>query len=473
MIATWLTELFLRKLNRMTMLLRDTKPIVREFHDFLCKYRDCLDPRTTLKLVGGAGRSEDLLFCYALFNMHEKVVEQLCRQSALTVAADTILLYDQRTEPYRRALEILQRDILPTAKDGGVEITYRYSPVLFAQIPYETLNFWIQLGPARLSPTRLLPSLARYNIRHNHPEHPENQVLRFLRICCSRAWNCRDSAVHDFLFSLMVREREEQIIAMLNSAASDKPTAILCLFDLSFALRLCMQHKKLRCAVLIYQRMELYDEAVDLALRVDIDLAKLIAADKASNIDEGVRRRLWLKIVQHVIRYDENVLRAIELIGQCNGLIRIEDIMPSLPDTVLIDDFKEEICRSLVGYNQRIEELRTSIKNATEATKIVREELAQLKDKSVSLNSSQKCGLCSALLATRQFYLFPCQHAFHTDCLLQESVRRTTVERRGGRFAPAPLTSKITDGCLLCGDSMIAAIDEPFCTATELASWAI
>jgi hypothetical protein len=34
------------------------------------------------------------------------------------------------------------------------------------------------------------------------------------------------------------------------------------------------------------------------------------------------------------------------------------------------------------------------------------------------IGSLEKCCLCDLPLLTRQFYVFPCQHSFHADCLV-------------------------------------------------------
>jgi hypothetical protein len=41
-------------------------------------------------------------------------------------------------------------------------------------------------------------------------------------------------------------------------------------YDLKYALRLCAEHGYLQACVLVYKIMELYEEAVDLALQVSV-----------------------------------------------------------------------------------------------------------------------------------------------------------------------------------------------------------
>ena len=40
--------------------------------------------------------------------------------------------------------------------------------------------------------------------------------------------------------------------------------------------------------------------------------------------------------------------------------------------------------------------------------------------RSGSVRTTDKCSVCSFPLVTRSFYLFPCQHKFHSDCLIAE-----------------------------------------------------
>ena len=48
-------------------------------------------------------------------------------------------------------------------------------------------------------------------------------------------------------------------------------------YDLKYALRLCSEHDLKAACVKIYAVMGLFEEAVELALRVDVDLAKMHA----------------------------------------------------------------------------------------------------------------------------------------------------------------------------------------------------
>ena len=50
----------------------------------------------------------------------------------------------------------------------------------------------------------------------------------------------------------------------------------------------------------------------------------------------------------------------------------------------------------------------------------IRKEIRGLKTRHGDLRGDQMCELCDQAILSRVFYLFPCSHAFHADCLLTE-----------------------------------------------------
>ena len=99
-------------------------------------------------------------------------------------------------------------------------------------------------------------------------------------------------------------------------------------------------------------------------------------------------------------------------------LLKIEDILPFFPDFVVIDDFKEEICNALEDYAAHIDELKSEMGDATKNAQAIKSDIAVLKTRFVTIDAGERCSSCGNALLTRQFYVFPCQHTFHADCLI-------------------------------------------------------
>ena len=109
----------------------------------------------------------------------------------------------------------------------------------------------------------------------------------------------------------------------------------------------------------------------------------------------------------------------MELLNECE-MLKIEDILPFFPDFTRIDDFKDEICSSLEDYNHHIDELKSEMDEATKSADLIRQDIKDLRNKYGIVEVTKTCDICKYNLLTREFYIFPCQHMFHADCLVSE-----------------------------------------------------
>lgn len=105
---------------------------------------------------------------------------------------------------------------------------------------------------------------------------------------------------------------------------------------------------------------------------------------------------------------------------ESTDLLKIEDILPFFPDFVVIDDFKDEICTALEGYSAHIEQLKEDMMESTKSAEAIKADIADLNNRFMVVEANEKCSSCRLALLTRQFYVFPCQHTFHADCLINE-----------------------------------------------------
>lgn len=99
-------------------------------------------------------------------------------------------------------------------------------------------------------------------------------------------------------------------------------------------------------------------------------------------------------------------------------LLKIEDILPFFPDFVVIDDFKDEICTALESYSAHIDNLKAEMDETTRNAEAIKQDIAALEKRFVTIDADERCTVCHQPLLTRQFYVFPCHHTFHADCLV-------------------------------------------------------
>jgi hypothetical protein len=484
LLASWLVELYMAKLNQLDDTLStkaelaanggsapvvavDTSeqlPLVRnEFQNFVSKYKSDLDRRTTYEIISAHGREEELLF-------FANVVDDY----------DYVLSYWVQRERWTEAMTVLKRQIEP-------QLFYRYSTVLMAHMPAEMVD--ILMRQSDLDTKKIIPALLNYNKIHAESVSlRENQAIRYLQYCINHI-HSTEPAVHNTLISMYAAHPGNEESALLTYLETQE-TAREQNYDADFALRLCISHNRVQSAVHVYRTMEQYASAVDLALKHDhIDLAAGVA-DQPGN-DPALRKKLWLKVAKKVISQNKGIKAAIEFLKKCE-LLRIEDLIPFFPDFVIIDDFKEEICAALEEYSRQISSLKTEMDDSAATAKHIQEDIAALEHRYAIVEPGERCWKCRFPLLQRQFFVFPCQHAFHADCLgdsvmrvggaakakrireLQREIGRGVAGEKRREEMARELDGLVAGACVLCSEMAVRMIDEPFIAEGEQGEeWAV
>jgi len=495
MLTTWLVEVYLDAIGK----LRDRGSFVEgfqaeiqgireEFHKFLSssKLRECLDlnKRTIYALISSHGALEDLVFFANLMQDYERVINHYIK-----------------AERWSEALTALR-------KQSNSDLYYKFSPVLMQNAPKETVEIW-KAAKNRLDPSRLIPALVRCDrTSGGKPTDQTLEAINYLEFCVHHLQN-HDQPIHNYLLSLYCQFQPDVLLSYLDLQGND--ASDVC-YDLKYALRLCSEHDLKAACVKIYSVMGLFEEAVELALKVDVDLAKRHA--NHCDVDDEVRKQLWLRIARHVIERDDgvggvsNMEAAMAVLQEAPGdMLKIEDVLPFFPDFVTIDHFKEPICKSLHQYNDHIESLKKEMEEATASATQIRSDIAMFRSRYAFVQANDKCEICAFPVIIRPFYVFPCGHKFHTDCIIGEILplatnnKRRQVEdlqrrleeltmqgsvgnlgsERGsmgstGSGAPAitmkqqvkqELDELIAAECLFCGEFMIRSVDRPFISKAE------
>ncbi|XP_071902162.1 vacuolar sorting protein 18 isoform X4 [Coffea arabica] len=460
MISTWITELYLDKINR--VLLEDEgasekgaleyQSIIKEFRAFLSDSKDVLDEATTMKLLKSYGRVDELVFFANLKEQHEIVVHHYIQQGEA-----------------KKALQVLQKPNVP------IDLQYKFAPDLIMLDAYETVESWMTTKD--LNPRKLIPAMMRYS-SEPHAKNETHEVIKYLEYSVHRLQN-EDPGVHNLLLSLYAKQEDESSLlrflqCKFGKGRSSGPEFF---YDPKYALRLCLKEKRMRACVHIYSMMSMHEEAVALALQVDPELA-MAEADKVED-DEELRKKLWLMVAKHVIEQEkgtkrENIRKAIAFLKETDGLLKIEDILPFFPDFALIDDFKEAICSSLEDYNEQIENLKQEMNDATHGADNIRNDISALAQRYAVIDRDEECGA---------EYILDLQKRL---TLLSNEPRK---DSSGGLSEEEPLTSMtplekirsqlddaIASECPFCGDLMIREISLPFILPEEAdvaASWEI
>ncbi|KAL2752730.1 hypothetical protein ACRALDRAFT_1036977 [Sodiomyces alcalophilus JCM 7366] len=475
MIATWLVEVFMAKLNSLDDSIashaelsgngnaarskEQLRTVQAEYQDFVTKYKNDLDKRTVYDVISSHGREEELLYFANAINDYYYV-----------------LSYWVQRERWAEVLNVLKKQTDP-------EVFYRHGTVLMTHVATGLVD--ILMRHADLNPRRLIPALLEYDRNFSGPLY-QNQAVRYLQYVINQL-KSRDSAVHNTLVSIYASHPssdEAGLLAYLESQG-DEPD-----YDPDFALRLCIQHHRTLSCVHIFTGMGQYLQAVDLALSHDqVELASVIADRPMSN--PQLRKRLWLAVARKVITQSDGIKAAIDFLKRCD-LLKIEDLIPFFPDFVVIDDFKEEICAALEDYSRNIDGLKKEMDESSQTAANIKVDIVALDQRYAIVEPGEKCYVCGLPLLSRQFFVFPCQHSFHSDCLgrrvleqagvgtsrrikeLQVQISKGLVNGAKREAMIGELDSLVASACILCSEFAIKRIDQPFITPQDnLSEWAV
>lgn len=517
MLSSWLVELFMSKLNALDDMVStgaelagaDTpadvqnqlRSVKKEFHEFIRLRKDDLDQKTVYEIISSHGREEELLSFATTVNDYNYV-----------------LSYWVQREAWSEALQALNRQPSP-------EIIYKHSSALMTHASFSFVD--ILMRQSNLEPRKLIPACLAYNETASSHSVPlkENQAVRYLLFEINQH-NCRDSAVHNTLISIYASAPSPDETALLSYLETQTPSSYSKdesqPYDSDFALRLSVQHTRIRSAVFIYTSMLQYDSAINLALQHgQTDIAVSVA--ERPEHDPATRKKLWLAIARSVISGDtpstlENapstrpptepkrlahkdqaekdsatINTALTLLRRAPpGVLRIEDVLPLLPDFVLIDAFKSEICSALESYSRQIDELHQEMDDSTATASRLKREVADLDKRWVLVEPGEACAVCNEVLLDRRFWVWGCGHGVHGDCVVREigrkapkSVSRRVREIRGvlegsgveGRQREGlvrELDEILGRECPLCGEMAVRFVDEGFgVSQEEEAAWAL
>ena len=203
------------------------------------------------------------------------------------------------------------------------------------------------------------------------------------------------------------------------------------LFQLDYAKRLLKDNKLAYALVLAL--MGKYSEGVSYALKKlpkenedttkNQEIAEYIAN---SATDKKMRKKLWIEIFRNYSdiggdiqdsKKEEKFSKAIDIINK-SKILKIEDVLPHITDSVKIEEFKEQITKCINQYEDNISSLKANIKNYNNIAEKIKLDINKIKKRSIELKYNEfKCEICKSYIKNKNIFLFPCGHMFDMNCI--------------------------------------------------------
>ncbi|KAL0489682.1 vacuolar protein sorting protein VPS18 [Acrasis kona] len=285
-----------------------------------------------------------------------------------------------------------------------------------------------------------------------YTDKDDNPVVEYLNWVIDTQKN-DDSTIHNLMVNLLTKKRSADRLDEFLKKESESAY-----FSREFALRVCIHNRKFTSCVLLYRDMNLFDNAVDMALHYNrFEDALKIVTEHVHDLYQ--KKKLAIKLIHYLVRGnhldgsgddmdDGNVegrRRAIRLVSSdLKDVLKLDDVLVHFPPDASLAPFREHLSGILSQYKSESDAIKTSMREAVNDAQSIRADLASSKP-SRDLNYDVKCAHCAlpvssippqanrmSLVMRGQplFTAFPCGHHFHVHCLRQHYVN--SVHRHQG-----------------------------------------
>ena len=188
-------------------------------------------------------------------------------------------------------------------------------------------------------------------------------------------------------------------------------------FDLYFAKKIFSDNPS--ALSLIYFLLSRYNDSIEIALKYNLkEIYKLIGTNISN---PKLKKQLWLKVFE--FQKKEGFIEARRIVNESNGLIKIEDILPLMGDTVKIGEFKEELKDCINSYEKSVELLNKEIKEFNVSTDLIQKDISKAQKNVFNVNYNKiRCQECGNYIKEKKFFMFPCKHIFDPHCLINKYI---------------------------------------------------
>ena len=187
---------------------------------------------------------------------------------------------------------------------------------------------------------------------------------------------------------------------------------------------------------LILALMGKYSEAISLALtkepedteetfKENQEMAEFIAKNCP---DKKLQKNLWIQIFINLgeivgdnsdYNNQKKLSKALEIMEK-SKVLKIEDVLPYITDSIKIEEFKSHITDCISQYEDKINKLKEDINDYNNTAEKIKMDINKANKKPMVIKYNEfRCEICGESLTNKRIFLFPCGHMFDMNCIRQ------------------------------------------------------
>ena len=262
------------------------------------------------------------------------------------------------------------------------------------------------------------------NSKITNPKKEENTsaIMKYLKYLIEKRISSEESNIHNlYIYFLLKSGKNQQVILdyLKSPLKYEDPQFVTkkkkAQFQLDFAKKIFINNPQ--AYPLVLALMGKYSEGVRKALSVKDQDCRKIAEFIASNAPtDSLKKQLWIEIFS--CDNSQNEFEEALKIMKESKILKIEDVLPHITDTIKIEDFKKQISECIADYEKNIKKLKDDINNYNKTAENIKNDIVNLKKRSMEIPySSYKCVICQNYIKNKNIYLFPCGHMFDANCI--------------------------------------------------------
>jgi len=414
LICTWVIEI----------LLRDSKSSLNEFRQMIRDFNQYLNKELMYEILLSYGRIEEFIEFASIIGDYQTVILFFINQGDIEKAIEKInwfLTCSDDQETLKLLTDIFSEYLNFFLKTNPKE-TITLLQQKFKDIKTENLIQAIF--------NSIIKDYSNDQINDNSNKNINNQaIIEYLKTLIDKPKIEEDKniqMIHNIYLYFLSKSKgyENSLLDYLKGpfiktkktfSIYNKKKEVLCQLD--FAKRLLKNNPPAYCLVLAL--MGNYSQAIKHALNQRKKDNQKIATFIASNApNESLKKKLWIDIFKN---NNQNELKQALNIIKESKILKIEDILPYMNDTIKIEDFQKQIGDCIDEYELNIKKIKENISDYNIAAENVKNDINKLKKRPMEIKKNNcKCEICKKqIINNYNIFIFPCGHIFDMDCIKQ------------------------------------------------------